>query len=75
MSLYKYSRWTQAVISAFDEKMVTSKINKQNKKIIAFKLKTKIVSEESKMLRNKIVVVALDKVSGNAAFVCQTHYV
>lgn len=39
------------------------------------KLKDEIITDELKLLHEKLVVVPIDKASSNDAFVCQKHYV
>ena len=39
------------------------------------KLKDEIITDELKLLHEKLVVVPIDKASSNDVFVCQKHYV
>ena len=64
-----------AVISAIDENINHLLTKLQQEKVKStLKVKGKIITEELEILKNKFVVVHIDKDSDNVAFVCKNHY-
>ena len=67
---HHFPNGNKQVILAMDEKIchLSTKLGTENVKTL--RLKKKIITQESKMLHNKFVVVSIDKASGYSASVC-----